>query len=246
METSCSDRERMLSQSSTPEDVEILRSPELGYKSPYMSSHDSSDDLETLEMHHLKCQYSDKNRSIFGYHRITVPICCQKSRYLILISSVLLIFVLWTYLSLNKSDFSTRREILGTSRWIKPEGFKIVGMVFYGRPPTVSILDCYLKRNLAINGGFLDEVLWMANTRTDYDLSYLETLANSSKAYKVVSLKETGPDAYGSIWQHATENNTLYIKIDDDMVSHSFKQTTDMANYRSYYRSISMTTRSLD
>ena len=27
----------------------------------------------------------------------------------------------------------------------KPAGFKIIGLIFYGRKQTVSILDCYLK-----------------------------------------------------------------------------------------------------
>src|ERR1700710_1343156 len=50
----------------------------------------------------------------------------------------------------------------GISTWQRPEGLKkIVGLVFYGRPETVSILDCYLKRNLVQNGGMLDEVVWI-------------------------------------------------------------------------------------
>jgi hypothetical protein len=34
----------------------------------------------------------------------------------------------------------------GLSKWTKPKSLnKIVGLIFYGRPATVSILDCYLK-----------------------------------------------------------------------------------------------------
>ncbi len=34
----------------------------------------------------------------------------------------------------------------GLSLWTKPKSLnKIVGLIFYGRPATVSVLDCYLK-----------------------------------------------------------------------------------------------------
>jgi hypothetical protein len=34
----------------------------------------------------------------------------------------------------------------GLSAWTKPKSLsKIVGLIFYGRPATVSVLDCYLK-----------------------------------------------------------------------------------------------------
>lgn len=53
----------------------------------------------------------------------------------------------------------------------KPEGFKIIGLIFFGRPDRVAILDCYLKKNLVENGGFLDEVHWVANTNKEQDFS---------------------------------------------------------------------------
>lgn len=33
----------------------------------------------------------------------------------------------------------------GAVDFMKPDGLKVVGLVFYGRPASVSILDCYLK-----------------------------------------------------------------------------------------------------
>lgn len=33
----------------------------------------------------------------------------------------------------------------GVTDFKKPENMSVVALVFYGRPPTVSILDCYLK-----------------------------------------------------------------------------------------------------
>lgn len=80
----------------------------------------------------------------------------------------------------------------------------------------MSVLDCYLKRNLVVNGGFLDEVHWMANTDKELDLIYLDNLVSSTESYKKFSIAELG---YTDIWAHAKANDTLYIKIDDDIVS---------------------------
>ena len=238
MVVSMSDRERVKPQSGN---AEPATSPDLVFNSPYLSSHTSSDDLESLEMHDLKRQKHNIDRSRLVGRTLAILAWCRKSRYLVVISSVVSFFLLLVYFWPYKLDNTKQNALPRTSQWIKPEGFKIVGMVFYGRPPTVSILDCYLKRNLISNGGFLDEVLWMANTQTNYDLSYLEKLTNSSELYKMVSLNETG--SFGSMWQYATENNTLYIKMDDDVVNEFLNLLTDLADTCHYYRYISMTMR---
>lgn len=62
----------------------------------------------------------------------------------------------------------------------------------------------------------MDEVHWMANTENEFDLKYLDDLVESVEPYKIFSIAELG---YANIWAHAKEKNTLYIKIDDDMVS---------------------------
>ena len=84
-----------------------------------------------------------------------------------------------------------------------------------GRPEYVSILDCYLKKNLAINGGYLDEVHWMTNTDKHFDLKYLDYLVSTSEYYKKIVINEL---SYDNAWQHAVQNDTMYIKIDDDIV----------------------------
>jgi hypothetical protein len=40
---------------------------------------------------------------------------------------------------------SGKGSLEGVTDFKKPENLSIVALVFYGRPPTVSILDCYLK-----------------------------------------------------------------------------------------------------
>ena len=99
--------------------------------------------------------------------------------------------------------------------WEKPTGFKIIGLIFFGRPPVVEILDCYLKRNLVSNGGFLDEVLWVANTEVEEDLKYMDKLVQGEPLYRNLTLLELG---YDSVWEHAVDDRNMFIKIDDDMV----------------------------
>lgn len=99
--------------------------------------------------------------------------------------------------------------------WVKPTGIKIIALVFYGRPETVSILDCYLKQNLASNGGFLDEVHWAVNTDHKDALEYLDKLVKTSDGYKKTVLPGLGFD---SVWKHGVKKGNIYIKIDDDIV----------------------------
>ena len=62
----------------------------------------------------------------------------------------------------------------------------------------------------------LDEVHFMANTDNVDHLQYLDTLVNTTAAYKKIEIENLG---YGGIWEHVREKETLYIKIDDDIVS---------------------------
>lgn len=101
------------------------------------------------------------------------------------------------------------------SPWKKPTGFKIIGLIFFGRPPVVEILDCYLKRNLVSNGGFLDEVLWVENTKKEEDLQYLHQLVKNEPFYRSLHLDTLG---YESVWEHSVDDKNLFIKIDDDIV----------------------------
>ncbi|KAI1130160.1 hypothetical protein F5Y10DRAFT_132646 [Nemania abortiva] len=104
--------------------------------------------------------------------------------------------------------------------WQKPEGVKIIGMVFFGRKRYVDILDCYLQQNLASNGGYLDEVWFMIHTEEKEDIKWLNRLVNTTEDYKIIgqaNCKTNGPK-YGCLWRSATEDKTIYIKLDDDIV----------------------------
>ncbi|KAI1758736.1 hypothetical protein GGR53DRAFT_516081 [Hypoxylon sp. FL1150] len=103
--------------------------------------------------------------------------------------------------------------------WKKPAGIKIVALIFYGRKRTVDFLDCYLLQNLAANGGYLDEIRFMVHTNKEEDVTYLKGLV--SKRDEHYNIVEAGPcegTSYGCIWDSVVEDNTIYIKIDDDVI----------------------------
>lgn len=100
---------------------------------------------------------------------------------------------------------------------IKPKDIKVIGLVFFGRRDRVRILRCYLERNLADQGGWLDEVHWVRNTNTKEDVDYLHDLIASNPAYKQIEIKETGFIGYGLAWS-TLEESAIYVKIDDDVV----------------------------
>ena len=99
--------------------------------------------------------------------------------------------------------------------WKKPEGFKIIGLIFFGRPPVVAILDCYLKKNLIANGGWLDEVRFVVNTQKEEDIAYLDELVAGEELYKKIVIENMG---YNEVWEHGVDSENMFIKIDDDIV----------------------------
>lgn len=131
------------------------------------------------------------------------------------------LFVIATLLALlllNPLGIGLRRNAWkppGVARWSKPEGFKIIGLVFFGRRATVEILDCYLKKNLVSNGGYLDEVLFVALKSTEEDDAWLRNLLLTAEEYQMVMMKG---NTYEEVWNHTVERNHMYIKIDDDLV----------------------------
>lgn len=102
--------------------------------------------------------------------------------------------------------------------WEKPSGFKIIGLIFFGRPSVVAVLDCYLKKNLVTNGGWLDEVHFAVHTEKEEDIAYLDELVTTTDLYKKIDISKGG---YNTIWKEAVESEHMYIKIDDDIVRFS-------------------------
>ncbi|RGP76124.1 hypothetical protein FSPOR_370 [Fusarium sporotrichioides] len=106
--------------------------------------------------------------------------------------------------------------------WEKPKGVeKIMGLVFYGRRQSVSILDCYLKRNLVKNGGLLDGVIFVERTKDPQDLALLQKLLESEDTYQKWQVEMSDEDNFSSGFGNSydrVEDDVMYVKIDDDIV----------------------------
>jgi hypothetical protein len=97
---------------------------------------------------------------------------------------------------------------------------KIVGMVFAGRKEYVSILDCYLQRNLVRNGGWLDEVMFIMHVNRTVDIVYLHDLTDSVPEYtlhEVYTQEEDDRKPFSEAYK-LCKPDTLYVKIDDDII----------------------------
>ena len=124
---------------------------------------------------------------------------------------------------MNGDPFSSKSDSLKLSptreHFEKPEGFKIYGLVFYGRHYMVDILDCYLRKSLVSNGGWLDAVHFVINTDDQADIAWIDEVVAQVEDYKKIELEEgTNPHKYGAVWAQAVESGPLYIKLDDDLV----------------------------
>lgn len=77
----------------------------------------------------------------------------------------------------------------------------------------------FMQRNLVDNGGWLDEVLWVANTQNEGDLDYLDEIiaSNPEKYKKIIPEKPLSTYTYYKAWQ-LLERGKYYVKIDDDIV----------------------------
>ena len=101
----------------------------------------------------------------------------------------------------------------------KPSNFKIIGILFFGRRDTLSVLECYLRANLVSHGGFLDEIHFVVNTGNKDDIAWLAKMVAQVKDYKRVELEEDGfTQNFNSIYAQSIERDHMYIKIDDDLV----------------------------
>ncbi|KIW13731.1 hypothetical protein PV08_08922 [Exophiala spinifera] len=105
----------------------------------------------------------------------------------------------------------------GKQHFTKPDGVKVIGMVFYGRRDRSQILHCFLMHNLVDNGGWLDEVQWIRNTDNEDDLRYLDEILTQTPRYKQVHQERTKDQGYSDAWSKL-EPGQIYVKIDDDLV----------------------------
>ena len=110
------------------------------------------------------------------------------------------------------------KSVAPSGGWKKPSGIKVIGLIFYGRRRNVDILDCYLLQNLASEGGYFDEVQFIVHTNKEDDKAYLDELVSQREGYRIVDVGDCQGTDYSCMWDTSVEKDTIYIKIDDDIV----------------------------
>ena len=102
---------------------------------------------------------------------------------------------------------------------VKKAPFKInntYALVFYGRKAQTSILLRYLHKNLKVNGGILEKIVFAVKTNNKEDLEYLDSILNENKIYyqKIVF---TADRLYRDVYLGLYDDDLIF-KIDDDIV----------------------------
>ena len=96
------------------------------------------------------------------------------------------------------------------------------------------MLDCYLRKNLASQGGYLDEVRFVVRTENATDVTWVDALVAGQPDYTRVEVSINS--TFASIYEeHMLDRSAVYIKIDDDIVSLlSLPPRACSSNFRMY------------
>lgn len=137
-------------------------------------------------------------------------------QYILFIVSIVLVIILVLSSNLNRvSSFALVNSTLDLESTTTKPPNQVVGLVFYGRKRQFSILFRYLQRNLKVNGGVLDKIIFAVRTDNITDLNYLEDIMKQNYSYyERVILTNKNFDSFYSF----LKDDDLIFKIDDDIV----------------------------
>ncbi|KAI9683414.1 MAG: hypothetical protein M1829_005486 [Trizodia sp. TS-e1964] len=219
---------------------------------PLLPMSESQDTLYHEAGEHDKRSYSGQSTAILSLLSLpfmgksvrlrgfVMPILGLYAIIVVFTLGLLLSYTYWKHPYKTVSEHSVPPRIQLLSPFLRPSPAggappavetkpRVVGMVFFGRRSRVSILDCYLQKNLKRNGGPLDEVQFLQKTLDEEDIKYLDELVSKTDGYTKVLLKgEIDYHAlhFSNAYEHL-QRNTIYVKIDDDVV---FIQDNAIAN----------------
>jgi hypothetical protein len=133
---------------------------------------------------------------------------------------LLVIFIIFiSYSNFEIKIFNEIPKINRNEDLFKKANFKVnntYALVFFGRRAQTQILMRFLVKNLKINGGVLDKIVFAVKTKNKEDLEYLDSIMRQNKTYfKRVLFPST--KHYREIYL-SMEDNDLVFKIDDDIV----------------------------
>lgn len=96
------------------------------------------------------------------------------------------------------------------------EDHRVEAVVVFGRPSRLKILHRYLWRNLRINGGVLDHVMFVVLRAELSAQDFLRQFVSKHAPY--YSIPPVKGKRFAKIYSVCNRPDTIYIKIDDDIV----------------------------
>jgi hypothetical protein len=129
------------------------------------------------------------------------------------------VFYISFYSNFPINGYLENQYISNTADLFRKANFHVnntYALVFFGRRAQTQILMRYLVKNLKINGGVLDKIVFAVKTENKDDLEYLDSIISQNKTYyqKVIFSSDK---RYAEIYL-TIEDDDLVFKIDDDIV----------------------------
>jgi hypothetical protein len=109
------------------------------------------------------------------------------------------------------------------------KNFKVKPLIFAGRKDTMQILFPMIKSDI------IDEVLVGVNTKNQLDIDFINQYINIDPKFKKIDIpidKVGTPSAYTYMFSMMTDLDTIYIKLDDDLIYLSDKFFENLVEYR--------------
>uniref|UniRef100_A0A7S4R648 Uncharacterized protein n=1 Tax=Alexandrium monilatum TaxID=311494 RepID=A0A7S4R648_9DINO len=108
----------------------------------------------------------------------------------------------------------SRPDRLSLARGLEEQ--RVEAVIVFGRRDRVRVLHRYLLRNLRVNGGLLDRVSFVVFAAMADDLLFLQELVQAHAPY--YDMPPVTGRRLAKIYSICRDPDTVYIKIDDDIV----------------------------
>ena len=109
------------------------------------------------------------------------------------------------------------------------KNFKVKPLIFAGRKDTMQILFPLIKSNI------IDEVLVGVNTKNQSDIDFINQYCQIDPKFKKIDIpwdKIGTPSVYNYMFSRMTDEDTIYIKLDDDLIFLSERFFEDLVEFR--------------
>ena len=140
--------------------------------------------------------------------------------------AVLLLYGAWMFQGLSLDDAGGRSMQMALGGGGSPlisgssvdiDNVAVTAIVFCCRSPFFEILDTYLLKSLRVNGGVVDNVVFLMNLRErDNVVNHVAEAVSMTPEYSMVDYGRFVP--FTTLYEAFDDSSRVYIKLDDDIV----------------------------